>query len=274
MWFAPEGAGRDSDMGRRRPEGTAGAAVRGNMGGSGFQLLDIILLAVVAGFLILRLRSVLGRRTGHEERVDPMAAFRRREGKDEGAEVRGDVEDGVVRFPDRRKTPEEAEQTVNLGKADLPPDATPLDRGLAAIREADHSFDPQGFAAGAKVAFEMVLQAYAKGDLKTLRPLLANEVFEEFAGAIREREQAGETLDTTLVGITGAEIVEAELQGKTAFVTIRFVSEQINVSRDSSGQVVEGAESRVETITDLWTFARNTRSRDPNWTLVATDTPE
>lgn len=246
------------------------------MGGSGFQLLDIILLAVVAGFLILRLRSVLGRRTGHEERVDPMAAFRRREpAKDEsGTEVRGDAEEGVVRFPDRRKTPQEAEETVNLGKADLPPDATPLDQGLAAIREADRSFEPQGFVAGAKVAFEMVLQAYAKGDLKTLRPLLANEVFEEFAGAIREREQAGETLETTLVGVTSAEIAEAELQGKTAFVTVRFVSEQINVSRDVGGKVIDGIENRVETITDLWTFARNTRSRDPNWTLVATDTPE
>lgn len=236
------------------------------MNGSGLQLIDIILLAVVAGFLILRLRSVLGRRTGHEERTDPMAAFRRPEPRSDRRE-----EDTVVRFPDREGANAD---TAGIRRADLPGDVTPLDKGLAAIRQADSAFNPQDFLVGARYAFEMILMAYAKSDLKTLRPLLANEVFEEFAGAIREREQAGEQLETTLVGIKQAEIVEAELQGKTAFVTIRFVSEQINVTRDAQGQAIDGADTRVETITDLWTFARNTRSRDPNWTLVATDTPE
>lgn len=238
------------------------------MNGGGFQLLDIILLAVIAGFLVLRLRSVLGKRTGHQERLDPMAAFRARQQQND--QPAPDGEETVVRFPGG----EEADATSSLGKADLPKDATPLAKGLAAIREADRGFSPQDFAGGARAAFEMILAAYAKGDLKTLRPLLANEVFEEFAGAIKSREQAGETLETTLVGITSAEIAEAELQGKTAFVTVKFVSEQINVTRDAKGVVIDGAETRVESITDLWTFARNTRSRDPNWTLVATDTPE
>ena len=246
------------------------AATSGNpldhTNGSGLQLIDIILLAIVAGFLILRLRSVLGRRTGHEERTDPMAAFRRpepragREGEDTG-----------VRFPEREGANAD---TAGIRRADLPSDATPLDKGLAAIRAVDSAFNPQEFVGGGRVAFEMILMAYAKGDLKSLRPLLANEVFEEFAGAIREREQAGEQLETTLVGVKQAEIVEAELQGKTAFVTVKFVSEQINVTRDGQGKAIDGADKRVETITDLWTFARNTRSRDPNWTLVATDTPE
>jgi len=239
------------------------------MNGSGLQLIDIILLAVVAGFLILRLRSVLGRRTGHEERVDPMAAFRRTEARN--GERQGAGDETVVRFPERDGANSD---TAGIRRADLPADATPLDKGLAAIGQADSSFNPQDFASGARMAFEMILMAYAKGDLKSLRPLLANEVFEEFAGAVREREQAGEQLETTLVGIKQAEIVEGELQGKTAFVTVKFVSEQINVTRDKAGQVVDGGDARVETITDLWTFARNTRSRDPNWTLVATDTPE
>jgi len=237
------------------------------MNGNGLQLIDIILLAVVAGFLILRLRSVLGRRTGHEERTDPMAAFRQAERRGE----RREGEDTVVHFPEREGANAD---TAGIRRADLPGDATPLDKGLAAIRQADSGFNPQEFVSGGRAAFELILMAYAKGDLKTLRPLLANEVFEEFAGAIREREQAGEQLETTLVGIKQAEIAEAELQGKTAFVTVKFVSEQINVTRDRAGQVIDGADKRVETITDLWTFARNTRSRDPNWTLVATDSPE
>ncbi len=239
------------------------------MNGGGFQLLDIILLAVVAGFLVLRLRSVLGKRTGHQERVDPMAAFRARQ-KQNDREPPVDSEDAVVRFPNA----EEADATATLGKADLPKDVTPLAKGIMTIREADRAFNPAEFVGGARAAFEMILASYAKGDLKSLRPLLANEVFEEFAGAIKEREQAGETLETTLVGISQAEISEAELQGKTAFVTVKVVSEQINVTRDAQGQAIDGADTRVETITDLWTFARNTRSRDPNWTLVATDTPE
>ncbi len=243
------------------------------MSGSGFQLLDIILLAVVAGFLILRLRSVLGRRTGHEERADPMAAFRNRQTRDRSGERADD--DGSARFPGPAdETDGDERDAASLGRADLPPDATPLAKGLAAIRAADRSFEPQGFASGARMAFEIILQSYAKADLKSLRPLLANEVFEEFAGAIRAREEAGETLTTTLVGITSAEVVEAELQGKTAFVTVKFVSEQINTLIDGGGQLLEGGEKHVQTIVDLWTFARNTRSRDPNWTLVATDTPE
>ncbi len=238
------------------------------MSGGGFQLLDIILLGGVAGFLVLRLPWGLGKRPAPRERIAPRAPSRPRQQQND--QPAPDNDDSVVRFPGA----EEPDATASLGKADLPKDATPLAKGIMAIREADRAFNPRDFVGGARAAFEMILQAYAKGDLKSLRPLLANEVFEEFAGAIKAREQAGESLETTLVGITAAEIAEAELQGKTAFVTVKFVSEQINVTRDAEGQAIDGADARVETITDLWTFARNTRSRDPNWTLVATDTPE
>ena len=125
---------------------------------------------------------------------------------------------------------------------------------------------------GAKIAFEMVITAFAGGDTKTLRPLLSNDVFEDFSGAIKARLDKKENLESTLVGISEADIIEAELQGKTAFVTIKFVSEQINVTRDAEGEVVDGDPGGVATVTDIWTFARNTRSRDPNWTLVATGT--
>lgn len=232
--------------------------------------LDIILLAVIAGFIILRLRSTLGRRTGHQEPFDPFAQQRREQAE------REQQEDRVLQFPDRsgepRKTDEE--RPLDLGRDDVPSHATPLAKGLADIGAVDANFTEKDFLGGARMAFEMILTSYAKGDLKALRPLLANEVYEEFAGAIKGREEAGEVLETTLVGIDDAEIVEAELQGKTAFVTVRFRSEQINILRDAKGSVLEGGDARVDHITDLWTFARNTRSRDPNWTLVATGAPE
>ncbi len=235
------------------------------------QYLDLILLAVIAGFIILRLRSHLGRRTGHQEQLDPFAQQRRDQAEREGGE------DRVLRFPDRQEEPQtqaEEDHSSDIGRDDVPSHSVPVGKGLTDIKSADPGFDDKEFASGARMAFEMILTSYAGGDLKTLRPLLANEVFEEFAGAIREREEAGEVLETTLVGISDAEVVEAELQGKTAFVTIRFQSEQINVLRDRHGKAIEGGESDVDYIIDLWTFARNTRSRDPNWTLVATDTPE
>jgi len=115
--------------------------------------------------------------------------------------------------------------------------------------------------------------AFAAGDAAALKPLLSDEVFENFNGAIKARAKAKETLETTLVGISSAEIVEAELQGRTALVTVKFVSEQINVTKDAEGRIVDGDPATVAAITDIWTFARNTRARDPNWTLVATRSP-
>ncbi len=235
------------------------------------QYLDLILLAVIAGFIVLRLRSHLGRRTGHQEQMDPFSQQRREKTEQEAGE------DRILRFPERKEEEQaqaDDEQLPDIGRDDVPSHSVPVGKGVANIKAADPSFNDKDFASGARMAFEMILNSYAGGDLKTLRPLLANEVFEEFAGAIRAREESGEVLETTLVGVTEADIVEADLQGKTAFVTIRFQSEQINILRDGKGDVIEGGEQDVDHITDLWTFARNTRSRDPNWTLVATDTPD
>ncbi len=228
--------------------------------GDGIQFLDIILFAAIAAFLVLRLRSVLGRRSGHDQapKYDP---FRKREAEEAG-------EDKVIALPDRG--PQAKSQ--GTGKAAEAGDESPLEQGLTQIKTADRSFEPESFVSGAKIAFEMVITAFAGGDTKTLRPLLSNDVFEDFSGAIKARLDKNETLESTLVGINEADIIEAELQGKTAFVTVKFVSEQINVTRDADGEVVDGDPGGVATVTDIWTFARNTRSRDPNWTLVATGT--
>jgi predicted lipid-binding transport protein (Tim44 family) len=226
--------------------------------GDGIQFLDIILFAAVAAFLVLRLRGVLGRRNGNERspKYDP---FRKR-----GAEESG--EDKVIALPERKASTE----TQDAEKAAEGAEAGSLEHGLTQIQLADRNFEPESFIGGAKVAFEMIVTAFAGGDTKTLRPLLSNDVFEDFSGAIKARLDNQETLESTLVGISEAEIIEAELQGKTAFVTIKFVSEQINVTRNAAGDVVDGNPGGVSTVTDIWTFARNTRSRDPNWTLVAT----
>ena len=222
-----------------------------------FPFLEIVLFAMVAAFLILRLRSVLGRRTGNERRrLDPISA---RTAAEEAREK-------VVALPERaRPAPRDEAAPASA--------STEASAGIAQIQSVDPSFDPDQFATGARTAFEMIVEAFAKGDSTSLRPLLSDDVFAQFDGAIRTREEARQTLTTTLVGIRSAEIAEAALDGRTALVTVKFVSEQINVTRDSEGRVVDGDPSAVATVTDLWTFARSTRSRDPNWVLVATRSP-
>lgn len=230
--------------------------------GDGVQFLDIIIFAAIAVFLGLRLRGVLGRRTGNErQQRDP---FKRPvpESRDETGR------DKVIPLPDRNRAPGAEPAPADIAK----PETGGLP-GLAQIRGADANFDPQGFLGGARAAFEMIVGAFAAGDAAALKPLLSDEVFENFNGAIKARAKAKETLETTLVGISSAEIIEAELQGRTAVVTVKFVSEQINVTKDAERRIVDGDPAAVATITDIWTFARNTRARDPNWTLVATRSP-
>ena len=231
----------------------------------GIQFLDIILFAAIAAFFVLRLRGVLGKRTGHEKRpkYDPFA----KPDQDEGEE------DKVIPLPDRSRAAKTDEADEEVAEAAEAAGETPLGVGLMQIGRVDKAFDEEQFLSGAGTAFEWIINAFAQGDTKALRPLLSNDVYGDFAGAIEEREGAGQTLETTMVGITEAAIIEAELQGRTAFITIKFVSEQVNVVRDSDGEVVEGDPSHVTKITDIWTFARNTRSRDPDWTLVATRSP-
>lgn len=222
----------------------------------GFAFFDIVFFAMVAAFLILRLRSVLGRRTGNENperwttRAPPPAS-------------RGEA-DNVARLPDRSTQTDEASEPVAA------PTGSPLEASLTQIKVADSNFEPRGFIDGARAAFEMIVSSYAQGDTATLRPLLSDEVYDNFAAAIRSRQQAKHTLETTLVGVRSAEIIEARMDGRTAFVTVKFVSEQINVTRDAGGQVVEGDPQAIANVTDIWTFSRNTRARDPNWLLVAT----
>ncbi|MGA0395435.1 MAG: Tim44/TimA family putative adaptor protein [Rhodospirillales bacterium] len=225
-----------------------------------FQFFDIILFAMIAAFLVLRLRSVLGRRDGHDGsgHRDP---FSRRQTTDE-------ADDNVITLPDNNKSLDiepAAEEDVETAKAD-----DPLSQGIAEIRKADPTFNMNEFASGAKVAFEMILGAFAEGDSQSLKPLLNSDVYANFEQAIRNREDAGEELEYTLIGIKSADAVEAFMEKSYAHVTIKFVSEQVNALKDKDGNVIDGDPDRIIEVTDFWTFARNTKFSDPNWSLVAT----
>ena len=159
-----------------------------------------------------------------------------------------------------------AERLERYAKAD-----SPLGKSLTALIKADPSFDPAQFLDGAKTAYEMVVGAFAEGDGKTLKQLLGDDVLDGFSKAIAEREQRGETHQSTLVGIDKADIIEAELKDKQAYVTVKFVSELISVTRDAAGEIVDGDPKKVREVTDIWTFARDTSSRNPNWKLAATE---
>lgn len=233
---------------------------------------DIILIGLVAVFLILRLRSVLGKRTGSERPpardpftppAPPPATPR------SGDAAQGN--DNVVPLPTATQPAPRPSNTASAPggiRATVMPTATP---GVAAIRAADPSFDPLGFAAGARAAFTAIVEAFARGDTATLKPLLDGPTFASFEGAIRGRVERKEKAEGTLIGFEASDIAAAELQNGHASVTVRFVSEQINVVRNAEGQIVDGNPNEVQKVVDLWTFRRDTTSSDPNWQLIKTE---
>lgn len=229
--------------------------------------LGTIFFLVAAVVIFYQLRNVLGRRTGHERPpFDPYTAAR---SGNEEAQADSAESDNVVSLP-RRKTA--SPQTADYSEIDAFVAAgTDLNEGLRAIRDADPSFDPRGFLEGAKMAYEMIVMAYADGDRATLKNLLSKEVYEGFLAAIEEREKRSEKVESSFVGIDKAEIIAAEMKSGEAHVTLRFVSELISATRDKAGEVIDGDPETVAEIKDVWTFARDTRSSDPNWKLVATE---
>jgi predicted lipid-binding transport protein (Tim44 family) len=235
---------------------------------------DIILIGLVAVFLILRLRSVLGKRTGNERPpardpftppAPPTATPR------VGDAPANQGNDNVVPLPTANApAPRQSSATSGPGgiRATVIPTAT---AGVAAIRAADPSFEPIGFTGGARAAFTAIVEAFAKGDISALRALLDGPTFSSFEAAIRGRVERKEKAETTLIGFEASDVAAAELQGTNASVTVRFVSEQINVLRNADGQIIDGNPNEVQKVIDLWTFRRDTKSSDPNWLLVKTE---
>ncbi len=229
---------------------------------SGFFDVYSIIFLIIAVVIFMRLGSVLGRRTGNEPspfdpNVKPPAGARN---------------DNVVSLPPREHgsaTPADSVDLEPLAKYATP--GTPAHDGLVALSKATPDFEPEHFLAGARVAYEMIVTAFAQGDRASLKSLLANDVYEGFVSAITEREGRGEATELTFVGIEESKITAAGLEGRSAHVSVRFVAELINCTRDKEGRVIEGDPTDVQTIRDAWTFARDLSSRDPNWKLVATE---
>ena len=227
--------------------------------------LGTILFIVAAAVIFYQLRSVLGRRTGNERPpFDPYTAARKREADPaQGSE-------NVVSLPRKPKSAEAIAESYAAIDALAKP-GTEVNTGLRAVRDSDPSFDAKGFVEGAKMAYEMIVSAFAEGDRKALKNLLSKEVYEGFVAAISEREKRNEKIQSSFIGINKADIVGAEMKGSEAHVTMRIVSELISATRDAAGEVIEGNPETVAEVKDVWTFSRDTRSRDPNWKLVATE---
>jgi predicted lipid-binding transport protein (Tim44 family) len=231
------------------------------------QFLDIynIIFLVLAVVIFMRLRSVLGRKTGSER--PPVEPYANRDLAEPPAE-----RDNVVPLP----RPNGAGPAPDGTETVVPPLAKnqAVDRALRTILVADRTFDQNSFIAGARMAYEMIVTSFATGDRKALKPLLSREVYDGFVAAIQDRESRGETVEMTFVGIDKAEIVEASVRGTVVQITVRFVSQLITVTRDQKGDAVDGDPNRVAELVDVWTFERNATSNDPNWYLVATQTPD
>lgn len=241
--------------------------------------IDLITLIslIVALVVIFKLRSVLGRRTEEDDaRMERYRAEQRR------AAANGTSQDKVVTLPPRGEAaggPAPAEAQVATAEAEerIRTVAGPnleVARGLIDILKFDTQFDPEHFLRGAKQAYELIVTAFAEGNRKLLRDLLSREVYDSFAEVMDDRDKRGEQIDQSFVGISKADVIDAELKDGIASVTVRFVSQLISATRDRAGAVIAGDPQSVREVTDRWTFSRDISSAkarlNPNWRLVAT----
>lgn len=214
--------------------------------------VEIFFLAMLAGFIGLRLYHVLGRRTGHEKPVaDPFRP----------------AKPDALRPAGRARTDSEAPIAI-----DLPPDVAPEVRpGLEQVARADRGFAADRFLAGAQGAYAMVLEGFWKGDLAQLSDLVSDEMLANFKAALDARKASGERIENRLLQVDRAQIVGAHMTGTMAEITVRFDAEIVSVTRDAEGRVIAGDPNQTVETHDLWTFSRHTASDDPAWLLVATD---
>ncbi|MCF3639960.1 Tim44/TimA family putative adaptor protein [Rhizobium sp. TRM95111] len=228
-----------------------------------FDIVTIFFL-VAAVVIFLQLRNVLGRRTGHERPpFDPYA-------KRETVESADSADRGKVITLPRRDGAEETESAYAAVDA-FAPAGTPVNGSLRKVVDSDPSFEPKEFVNGARMAYEMIVVAFADGDRKTLKNLLSREVYDGFDAAIGEREARGEVVKSSFVGIEKADIVAAEVKDQEVNITLRIISQLISATYDKAGALIDGDAEAVAEVNDIWTFSRDVRSRDPNWKLIATE---
>jgi len=221
------------------------------MGGTGSFPIDLVLFAMIAAFLVLRLRSILGRRTGFE--------------RQQQAE-RGPVQVPGMGGPTPKLVDAKAEPVAPARP--LPDTASPTGQALQRMRTIDRSFDPAHFLTGAEAAFGLIVTAFAAGDRVALRPLLADSTYAGFEQAIAAREEAGETQRTEVRAMQQVSIEDAALAGTVATITVKFVSDQVSETLNRENLPVHGTDAVTE-ITDLWTFERDLAQSDPAWRLTA-----
>jgi predicted lipid-binding transport protein (Tim44 family) len=239
--------------------------------------LFTLVLLIVAVVVVLKLRSVLGRRTGDEEtRLERYRAERRQQ------EAAGTPTDNVVSMPRREGAPVGPGSEVALADAEerikeYPGLDAEVRSGLMDLAKLDPAFDPETFLRGARQAYEMIVTAFAEGNRKILKDLLNRDVYDGFVRAMTERENRGEQVDQSFVGINKADIVESEVKGGDANITVRFISQLISATRDKAGAILSGDPQKVKDVTDIWTFSRDISSAkaraNPNWRLIATQSP-
>lgn len=220
---------------------------------------DIIFLAIIAGLLLYRLRTLLGRKDFNNEG--------------------GIKNNNLGKLIEQQKTQilkplreKPAPETKYYNKV-VEPKITDerINSAIESIKAIDKSFTPGHFLAGARIAFEMVLNSFIKNDKDSLKNLLDDSVYKEFIQAMEARSEPDRVYETTLLAITSSDIIDVTMSGKVANITVRFVSEQVDLVKDKEGKIVEGNPSQIHVITDTWTFSRNVASPNPNWKLVATD---
>lgn len=234
------------------------------------EFFDIPTLIVigVAIFVLFRLRQVLGTRTGTER--TPLQRAQQQAQKPANDEKVVQMRPVPAPAPsdgdaERRALKLNAEiEQFSHGSAEIA-------NGLRAVAEADPNFAPKRFIEGAKAAYEMIVTAFATGDRKTLKNLLEKDVYDGFERAIAEREAAGRRVDFTFVGLPKVEISDVDYDKREARIAVKFNAEVVQATRDKDGTLIEGNADQVQLIADEWTFARNPKSRDPNWKLVATN---
>jgi len=220
----------------------------------GIPYADIVILALVAGFILLRLRSVLGTKIGN----DNPSYFNR--------PVAQDKQEPIVQLDEKSLKPKREEPDNYLAKLDN----VPLVDAIHTIKVKDPQFTATRFLEGAKGAFEMVFDAFAKGDKQTLKMLLSDTIFQEFGKEIAEREGHDEKTETTLVSVEAKDITHAELVSNMAHITVLFLSEQVTVVRNAEGAIIEGDPSEINHVEDRWVFERDVASKNPNWKIIET----
>ncbi len=230
-----------------------------------------IAILVAAVVVLLKLRSVLGQKTGHQEDLTDMFDPKKRKKQ---SEQDGPAADNVVKLPtrpqnDNQDADEKDPRLAQIDKIAKP--RTKINKGLKEILAADAGFNPKEFMAGADMAYEMIVNAFAQGDTKSLSNLLSPEVYEGFKSVIDDRESRGETVQSSFIGIDESKVHSAAVKSHEAHITIKFISQIVSATLDKEGTVIEGDDKDIARVKDIWTFARDTRSDDPNWKLVATE---